>query len=62
MRLVASILCAVWVGTAAAAEVYLDTLVKLSVPKKDGQRSREGGLEHAPFRLWLPVLGVPMKL
>ena len=55
MRLFACILCAVWVGTAAAEEVYLDTLVKLRVPKKDSKRSREGGLEHAPFRLWLPA-------
>ncbi len=39
---------------ASAGDVYLDTLVKLRVPKKEGKRSTEGGLEHIPFRIWLP--------
>lgn len=41
-------------GSARAEEVYHETLVKLPTPKKNGKRSQEGGLEHAPFRLWLP--------
>ena len=48
-------MCAVLVGTAVAEDVYLETQVKLRVPKKDSKRAREGGLEHAPFRLWLPA-------
>ncbi|MEE2706340.1 MAG: hypothetical protein VX988_04775 [Planctomycetota bacterium] len=39
---------------ASAEDVYLDTLVKLRVPKKESKRSTEGGLEHVPFRIWLP--------
>ncbi len=41
-------------GVARGEEVYLETTVKLQTPKKDGDRSREGGLEHVPFRIWLP--------
>ena len=37
-----------------AEDTYLDTLVKLRVPKKESKRSTEGGLEHVPFRIWLP--------
>ncbi len=45
--------------TASGAEqtqqgAYWDIAVRLQTPKKDSPRSREGGLEHAPFRLWLP--------
>ena len=32
----------------------METQVKLRVAKKDEKRSREGGLEHVPFRIWLP--------
>ena len=42
-------------STAIAEEVYLEAQVKLREPKKDSKRAREGGLEHAPFRLWLPA-------
>ena len=38
----------------SAEDTYLDTLVKLRVPKKESKRSTEGGLEHVPFRIWLP--------
>ena len=38
----------------SAEDTYLDTLVKLRVPKKENKRSTEGGLEHVPFRIWLP--------
>ena len=55
MRLFTGLLCAVLTISAVAEDVYLDTLVKLRVPKKEGKRSREGGLEHVPFRLWLPA-------
>ena len=55
MRFAAGLLCAVLVGTAVAEDVYLETQVKLRVPKKDSKRAREGGLEHSPFRLWLPA-------
>lgn len=41
-------------GVARGADVYLQTAVKLQTPKKDGKRSQEGGLEHVPFRIWLP--------
>ena len=37
-----------------AKDIYLDTLVKLRVPKKESKRSIEGGLGHVPFRIWLP--------
>lgn len=39
---------------AQAEDAYFDTLVKLETPKQDGKRSTEGGLEHIPFRIWLP--------
>jgi hypothetical protein len=35
-------------------DLYLETQVKLRVAKKDEKRSKEGGLEHVPFRIWLP--------
>ena len=38
----------------SAEDTYLDTLVKLRVPKKESKRSTEGGLGHVPFRIWLP--------
>ena len=38
-----------------AQDQYLEARVKLATPKKPGKRSEEGGLEHAPFRLWLPA-------
>ena len=41
-------------STLQAADLYLETQVKLQTPKKDFKRSREGGLEHVPFRIWLP--------
>ena len=41
--------------SATAQDVYLDTLVKLRVPKKNSKRSSEGGLEHVPFRIWIPA-------
>ena len=41
-------------GIVRGEDVYLETLVKLQTPKKDGNRSKEGGLEHVPFRIWLP--------
>lgn len=41
-------------GVAQGNDDYLETQVKLQTPKKDGKRSQEGGLEHAPFRMWLP--------
>ncbi len=41
-------------GMARGEDAYLETSVKLQTPKKAGKRSQEGGLEHAPFRLWLP--------
>jgi hypothetical protein len=37
-----------------AQDQYLEARVKLATPKKPGKRSEEGGLKHAPFRLWLP--------
>lgn len=39
----------------AAEDRSLETLVKLKQPKKNSKRSREGGLNHAPFRIWLPA-------
>ena len=39
----------------SAENTYLDTLVKLRVPKKESKRSTEDGLEHVSFRIWLPV-------
>jgi len=41
-------------GVARGEDYYSETQVKLQTPKKDGKRSQEGGLEHAPFRIWLP--------
>lgn len=38
-----------------ADERTFDTQVKLSKPKKASKRSREGGLYHVPFRIWLPA-------
>jgi len=38
-----------------AQDQLLETRVKLATPKRPGKRSMEGGLEHAPFRLWLPA-------
>ena len=34
---------------------YIETLVKLRVPKKESKRSTEGGLGHVPFRIWIPA-------
>lgn len=42
------------VGVVRGEDDYFETQVKLQTPKKDDKRSQEGGLEHAPFRLWLP--------
>ena len=35
-------------------DLYFETQVKLRIAKKDEKRSKEGGLEHVPFRIWLP--------
>lgn len=37
-----------------AEDKYFETEIELKKPKKDSSRSREGGLEHVPFRIWLP--------
>lgn len=42
------------IQTLRADDLYLETAVKLQTPKKDSKRSQEGGLEHVPFRIWLP--------
>ena len=34
---------------------YIETLVKLRVPKKESKRSTEDGLGHVPFRIWIPA-------
>lgn len=41
-------------SSVVAEDAYFKTEVKLQLPKKDSSRSREGGLEHVPFRIWLP--------
>lgn len=41
-------------------DTYLDTLVKLRVPKKESKRSTEGGLEHVLFRICL-TLNLPIR-
>ncbi|MBI1249326.1 hypothetical protein GC197_15960 [bacterium] len=38
----------------AAEDALFQTEVRLATPKKDSKRSREGGLGHVPFRIWLP--------
>ena len=47
-------LCLLLVHPVLAEDLYVETQVKLWVAKKDEKRSREGGLEHVPFRIWLP--------
>lgn len=44
-----------------AQDAYLETLVRLETPKKDAKRSREGGADHAPFRIWIPEGVSPVR-
>jgi hypothetical protein len=37
-----------------AEDVYMETSVKRSTPRKESKRSTEGGLEHVPFRIGFP--------
>ncbi len=60
-RLVLLFILVAIAGVARGEDVYLETAVKLQTPKKDGKRSQEGGLEHVPFRIWLPSDGKAIR-
>lgn len=54
MKLLLSFLVSILVTPLFSQDTYLQSQIELTTPKKDNKRSREGGLNHVPVRIWIP--------